>query len=156
METIALVSLIVLGVCFITNSIFLYNLYLKNKELNEELLEKSNTLNDQGKIYDNKYKKILEISEGSMILFTHSLVSTTDNIKTSFSVLYEGEVLSRTEKKVKVKATTYTSNDAFAKDPANRNVIISFMNNKWVEINEVELIIDDSTRRAIKLDIIGV
>lgn len=156
METIALIALIVLGVCFITNSIFLYNLYLKNTELNRSLLKFSNIekdnnlkLSEQKKVYDNKYKKILEVSEGSIILFTQSLTSTTDNIKTSFEVLYEGEVLSRTEKMVKVKATTYTSNDAFAKDPANRNSIITYMNNKWIAINETELVIDESTRREL-------
>jgi hypothetical protein len=163
MENIIIISLIVVGVCFITNSIFLHNLYMRNKELNEKLLKLSNIekdnnlkLSEQRRVYDNKYKKILETTEGSKILFTQSLVSNGDTKKVSFSVLYEGEVVSRTEKMVKVKAITYTSNDDFAKDPANKNSIITFMDNKWIAINEVELILDDSTRRAIKLDIIGV
>jgi hypothetical protein len=136
---------------------------MRNKELNEKLLKLSNIekdnnlkLSEQRRVYDNKYKKILETTEGSKILFTQSLVSNGDTKKVSFSVLYEGEVVSRTEKMVKVKAITYTSNDDFAKDPANKNSIITFMDNKWIAINEVELILDDSTRRAIKLDIIGV
>lgn len=164
METIAIISIIVVGVCFITNTIFLYNLYMRNKELNEELLKLSNierdakiNLSEQRKVYESKYKKILGIIPGSKIITSQSLTSTDDGgKKETFTVLYEAEVLECTDKKVKIKAITYTSNDSFAKDASNKGAIIAYMNNKWIDLHNTELIIDDSTRRAIKLDIIGV
>jgi pyruvate kinase len=58
----------------------------------------------------------------------------------------------KTELKVKLKAIDYTSDDDYGRDVANRNSIIS--NNKWIDIDNVELIIDNSTLRDIKLDII--
>jgi hypothetical protein len=59
----------------------------------------------------------------------------------------------KTELKVKLKAIDYTSDDDYGRDVANRNSIISY-NNKWIDIDNVELIIDNSTLRDIKLDII--
>jgi hypothetical protein len=50
----------------------------------------------------------------------------------------------KTELKVKLKAIDYTSDD-YGRDVANRNSIISYMNNKWIDIDNVELIIDNST-----------
>ncbi len=53
--------------------------------------------------------------------------------------------------KVKVKAIDYTSTDRFAKDPKNKSAIINFLQNKWVNKKDIELIIDDSMRRDRKL-----
>jgi hypothetical protein len=52
----------------------------------------------------------------------------------------------KTELKVKLKAIDYTSDDDYGRDVANRNSIISY-NNKWIDIDNVELIIDNSTKR---------
>ena len=53
--------------------------------------------------------------------------------------------------KVKVKAINFTSNDKFAKDSKNKSAIINFLQDKWVNKKDIELIIDDSMRRDRKL-----
>ena len=71
--------------------------------------------------------------------------------KEDFHVTYEVEVLEVSMDKVKVKAIDYTSTDRFAKDPKNKSAIINFLQNKWVNKKDIELIIDDSMRRDRKL-----
>jgi len=62
----------------------------------------------------------------------------------SFKVTYELEVLDTSKGKVKVKAIDFTSTDVIAKDPKNKQGIIDFMRDKWVNKSEIELIVDES------------
>jgi hypothetical protein len=71
--------------------------------------------------------------------------------KENFHVTYEVEVLEVSMDKVKVKAINFTSNDKFAKDSKNKSAIINFLQDKWVNKKDIELIIDDSMRRDRKL-----
>jgi hypothetical protein len=109
-------------------------------------------LSDSKKFYDGKLKKILSINPGDKVLYIASLSLKDDRTK-DFIIKFEAEVVMKTEK-VKLKAIDYTSDDDYGRDVANRNSIISYMNNKWIDIDNVELIIDNSTLRDIKLDII--
>jgi hypothetical protein len=89
-----------------------------------------------------------------VIKFYISSLSLKDDRTKDFIIKFEAEVVMKTELKVKLKAIDYTSDDDYGRDVANRNSIISYMNNKWIDIDNVELIIDNSTLRDIKLDII--
>jgi hypothetical protein len=163
MEYIAGLAVLII----ISFSILFYmldKLYLKNIELNKSLSKLSNIestlskdfdskISDVEKFYDGKLKKILSINPGDKVLYIASL-SLKNNDETKFIVKYEAEVVMKTELKVKLKAIDYTSEDDYARGVANRNSIISYMNNKWINIHSVELIIDNSTLRDIKLDII--
>jgi len=57
---------------------------------------------------------------------------------------------------VKVSATGYVSNDKYAKDPANKQSIIAFMQGQWVKKREIEIVMDEKKRRSIKLNQIGI
>lgn len=71
---------------------------------------------------------------------------------TGFEVTYEVDILEVAENKVKVSAHGYTSTDSFANDPSNRNSIISFYQNQWVDKKMVELIVDKSDSRDFKIE----
>jgi hypothetical protein len=163
MENIVILSILVI-IPFSAVFYVLNNLYLKNIELNKSLLKLTNIestlskdfdskISDAKKLYDGKLKKILSINPGDKVLYITSL-SLKDDRGKSFIIKYEAEVVMKTELKVKLKAIDYTSDDDFGKDAVNRNSIISYMNNQWIDIFSVELIIDNSTLRDIKLDII--
>ena len=55
--------------------------------------------------------------------------------------------------KLKVKALDYTSNDAFPRDPANKQSLITYMTNKWIDKVEAQPIINTTKlNRANKID----
>ena len=74
----------------------------------------------------------------------------------SFKVTYELEVLDTSKDKVKVRAVDFTSTDAIARDPKQKQGIIDFMKDKWVSKKEIQLIVDDSIKRDIKLRKLGI
>lgn len=90
----------------------------------------------------------------SAILPEFGLTSKTDS--QSFTVDYEVDIVEVSEDRVKVRATGYTSHDSYAKDPANRQSIIAFMQDHWVKKSEIELVMDEKKRRSIKLNQIGI
>lgn len=74
---------------------------------------------------------------------------------TDFSVNYEVEILEESENKIKVKAYDYHSEHEIANNTNNTNIkqdIISFMNNKWIEKKECEVIFDNQQSRNLKLN----
>ena len=90
----------------------------------------------------------------SAILPEFGLTSKTDS--QSFTVDYEVDIVEVSEDRVKVRATGYTSHDSYAKDPANKQSIIAFMQDHWVKKSEIELVMDEKKRRSIKLNQIGI
>lgn len=74
----------------------------------------------------------------------------------SFSVTYELEIVEISENKVKVIALDFTSSDKAGKDPANKAGIIEFMKNKWVDKSSIQLVMDNSIKRDIKLRKLGI
>jgi len=108
----------------------------------------------------SKLEKAKEESEtpiepgDSAILPEFGLTSKTDS--QSFTVDYEVDIVEVSEDRVKVRATGYTSHDSYAKDPANRQSIIAFMQDHWVKKSEIELVMDEKKRRSIKLNQIGI
>jgi hypothetical protein len=107
----------------------------------------------------SKLEKAKEESEtpiepgDSAILPEFGLTSKTDS--QSFYVDYEVDIVEVSEDRVKVRATGYTSHDSYAKDPANRQSIIAFMQDHWVKKSEIEIVMDEKKRRSIKLNQIG-
>ena len=82
------------------------------------------------------------------------LTSKDDN--QSFTVDYEVDIVEVSEDRVKVRARGYTSHDSYAKDPANRQSIIAFMQDHWVKKSEIEIVMDEKKKRSIKLNQIGI
>ena len=90
----------------------------------------------------------------SAILPEFGLTSKTDS--QSFTVDYEVDIVEVSEDRVKVRATGYTSHDSYAKDPANKQSIITFMQDHWVKKSEIEIVMDEKKKRSIKLNQIGI
>ena len=66
------------------------------------------------------------------------------------------EVLDTSKDKVKVRAVDFTSTDGIARDPKKKQGIIDFMKDKWVSKKEIQLVVDDSIKRDIKLRKLGI
>ena len=56
----------------------------------------------------------------------------------------------------KVNAIDFQSHDKFANDPANKQAILSFLKNQWVDKKDLQIIIDESHKRHLKLEQLGI
>lgn len=105
-----------------------------------------------------KKKTTVEVSPGDTgLIHNYSLQhNRKDGTQYVFNVDFEVSIIELSEKRLKVSAIDYTTNDAWAKDPANRQGIINFFQNQWVQRNDVEIIFDDRKRRNDKLNELGI
>lgn len=148
------ISIIALSISVFAIISVVFNIILYNKVL--ELLKLSNdTKRDLEKIKEDAVE-LVEIEPGDNGIISDFGLSTKDETQIHFKVTYEVEILEVSVDSLKVKVLDYTSTDSYAKDPANKNSIINFMNEKWVKRDEVELIMDTKKRRNIKLNKLGI
>lgn len=120
------------------------NLRNKLKNSNDKLRDKDSELNTK--------TKILKISPGDKgIIYNYELQMGKEKPQ-EFKVTYEVEILEISKDKLKVKAIDYTSFDSIANDPTNKPGIIKFLENKWVDKKDVEIVIDDARRRNEKIE----
>lgn len=74
-----------------------------------------------------------------------------------FNVTYELIVNDVTKDKVKVTAVDFTTTDnKINGDAGKRNGIIDYMKDKWLDKSRVQLIIDESHKRNLKLEKLGI
>ena len=114
---------------------------------------------DESMIEDLKKKASkpsTEIEPGDSALLPEYGLSTKGDNPIAFTVDYEVDILEVSADRVKVSATGYTSNDKYAKDPANKQAIIAFMQDQWVKKRDIEIVMDEKKRRSIKLNQIGI
>ena len=116
--------------------------FQKISELNSENLKLKRQLID--------LRSITPRSRG--ILENYGLTYKSE--KKNFRVNYEVEVVEVAVDKLKVIAYDFTSDDSVANDPSNRNGIIDFMKNRWVDKSEFKIIFDDAMRRQDKIDLL--
>lgn len=95
-------------------------------------------------------EELVSIDVGDKAIIPNYGLTHTDT-KEDFHVTYEVEVVEVSTKKVKVRAVSFTSNDKFARDPKNKQSIIHFLQDKWVDRKSIELLVDDQMRRDRKL-----
>jgi hypothetical protein len=139
-------ALVVLSFTLLISLIFIGKLYSKNTDLQKEIsnmkLEVEKTKKSQ--------EDLVSIDTGDRAILPDYGLKQVDTNE-SFEVTYEVEIVEVSMDKVKVKAVGFTSNDSFAKDQKNKSSIINFLQDKWVNKKDIELIIDDSMRRDRKL-----
>jgi len=114
---------------------------------------------DESMIEDLKKKAIkpsTEIEPGDSALLPEYGLTTKGDNPIAFTVDYEVDILEVSADRVKVSTTGYVSNDNYAKDPANKQAIIAFMQGQWVKKREIEIVMDEKKRRSIKLNQIGI
>ena len=144
-------ALIVLGVALILSIYNNKNYFFENKRLREENTELKLKLEKSEEEIDD----IMSIDPGDKAIITNYALVYTDK-DLHFSVDYEVEIVEVSSNRVKVSAVDFTSDDKVGKDPKNKKGIIAFMQNKWVDKNRIDLIVDDSTRRDAKLKQLGI
>lgn len=138
MNNILLLIITLLSLLIILFSIIKH--FFNVSELNNIIKQKDSEINN--------LKRKFNIKTGDRVLFKFSL--KYKNVDT-FSVLYEADVLQFTDKKIKVIALDYTSDDTIANDPNHKIPILNFMKNKWIDLDKVEKIFDISYNRSEKI-----
>jgi hypothetical protein len=145
-----------LSITLFLSVIFLAILFTKNVELQNKLNETLSKMEKEKKNLD----KLIEIEPGDTgIIPNYGLMNTDKNrtpVEIRYSVTYEVEIIEVAKDKLKVRATDYTSTDRYPRDPKNRKSIIDFLQDKWVDKNSVELVMDVKKRRNIKLAELGI
>jgi hypothetical protein len=139
-------AVVVLSFAVLISLVFIGKLYFNNVKLQVEMANMKLAVDKVNKAQE----ELISIDTGDRAILPDYGLQHTDT-KESFSVTYEVEVLEVSMDKVKVKAIDFTSNDKFAKDSKNKSAIINFLQDKWVNKKDIELIIDDSMRRDRKL-----
>ena len=139
-------AVIVLSFTVLISLIFIGKLYLKNMSLQKEMANMKLTVDK----VNQAQEELVSIDPGDKAILPDYGLQHTDT-KESFHVTYEVEIIEVSMDKVKVKAIDFTSTDKFAKDPKMKSSIINFLQDKWVNKKDIELIIDDSMRRDRKL-----
>jgi len=116
---------------------------------NAKLVDKNNQLGSKVKEVESDFK----VQVGSRgVIPNFPLVNNNTNHE--YKVDYVIEILEVGETMLKVKSNEFTSNDAYARDPKNKQMILDVLNvsNPWVKMDEVELLYDDTMRRNNKLE----
>lgn len=145
---------IILGVCLLLSLILLNKFYSENSKLRRDL----SNLKGKNTEMEKFNKELMLIEPGDKVIYPdYGLVIEQGTPKEeSFKVTYELEVLEVSTDKVKVKALDFTSTHKVGRDAANKQGIINFMQDKWVSKVDVQLVVDDSIKRDIKLRELGI
>ena len=148
------IALLVSLICLFFLIILLHIFYSKNESLKKELAEIKAKNTEMEKFNE----ELMLIEPGDKVIYPD--YGLCYNPKTdqeeNFKVTYELEVLDTSTDKVKVRAIDFTSTDRIARDPQNKQGIIDFMKDKWVSKKEIQLVVDDSIKRDIKLRKLGI
>lgn len=148
------ITLLITIACLLFMIVLLHRFYSKNEELKKELSEIKTKNTEMEKFNED----LMLIEPGDKVIYPDYGLCYNPNTdkKESFNVTYELEVLDTSKDKVKVRAIDFTSTDAVARDPKHKQGIIDFMKDKWVNKKEIQLIVDDSIKRDIKLRKLGI
>ena len=148
------ITLLVSLGCLFFLIILLHIFYSKNESLKKELNEIKKKNYEMEKFNDD----LMLIEPGDKVIYPDYGLCYNKNTdkEESFKVTYELEVSEVSQNKVKVKALDFTSTDSIARDQTKKQGIIDFMKDKWVSKNEIQLVVDDSIKRDIKLRKLGI
>jgi hypothetical protein len=124
------------------------NLSIENKKIKKE------------KQKVEKFKEdLISINIGDKVIYPNCSLTYDkggDN-EHDFCVTYELIVTDVTRDKVKVNAIDFTTTDnKINNDQSKKQGIINFIMDKWVDKSRVELIIDESHKRNLKLEKLGI
>ena len=146
------IILLIFGIITLTSLLFNIKLYNKITELNNQV----NTVEQELRKTLDDAKELIEIEAGDNAIISDYRLETKGDNPIKFGVTYEVEILEVSLDNVKVKAIDYQSNDSYANDPANKQPILNFINGKWFNKSEVEILIDEKKKRNIKLSKLGI
>ena len=146
-----IIAIVALALTTLVFGIYIIHLHTR---LSEVIADKNNTETLNATL---KKRTTVEVSPGDTGLMPgYNLQHNRKDSTHAFQVDFEVSIIELSEKRLKVSAIDFTSNDAWAKDPTNKPGIINFFQNQWVNRNEVEIIYDDRKRRNDKLNELGI
>jgi hypothetical protein len=115
-----------------------------------KIIQDNSNLKQQVTVLEKEREDLLRIGVGNRVLLPYSLVYKESNH--SFNILYDADVIEVSLDRLKISVTDYTSNDSEANKKSNRQGIINFMQNKWVNRSSCELITDEVFNRDTKIE----
>ena len=154
MEVLLGTIAIILLACLLIMITLCNKVYGKNNQLIDELAE----LKSKAAKAENFNQDLMMIEKGDKVIYhNYGLVyNQGKDDEHNFKVTYELEVIEVTTDRVRCKAIDFTSLDKKGQDPGNKAGIINFMKDNWFDKKDVELVVDDSVRRNIKLRDLGI
>lgn len=151
------IAIAIMAACLLTCLIYIIKLHSLLSDANREKDRSEEERRSLAKWIDDKKKENkIEIEEGDTAILPNYGLCTKGENSVSFHVTYEVQVEEISQGKAKVSAIGYSSQDSYAKDPANKSAIIAFLQNQWVSKNDLELVMDEKKKRSIKLNQLGI
>jgi hypothetical protein len=150
-----IVAIISLSITLLISLILNYKLFSNNLKL----------INDKNELTEAKTKaelvknNLITIEPGDKVIYPDYKLVYGQGSKNEylFNGTYELEIIEVSEKKLKVKAISFTTEDRkISSDQKRMNGVIQYMQNKWVDRKDVQLIIDDAHKRNVKLKELGI
>ncbi len=129
-------------------------LCMSQRHINKKIVEENIELKGQVLKTTNDKKSLIAIEPGDRaIIPNYSLVQSKGEAdQHTFTVTYEVDIVDVTTDKVKVRATNFTTNDSkINTNNSSHAGIINFMKDKWISKDQVELVVDDTMRRDVKI-----
>lgn len=114
----------------------------------DTLLKENKNLWNQVETLKKSKTTLLTVNKGDKVICKQSLSRKKDNH--SFEVLFECNVIESTEKKLKLSAFDFKSDDGWANK--EKQSVISYFQDKWVERSECDIIMDQQHLRDSKLN----
>ena len=114
----------------------------------DALLKENKNLWNQVETLKKSKNKLLTVNKGDKVICKQSLSRKANNH--TFEVLFECNVLESTEKKLKLSAFDFKSDDDWANK--EKKSVISYLQDKWVERSECDIVMDQQHLRDSKLN----
>jgi hypothetical protein len=114
----------------------------------DSLLKENKNLWNQVESLKKTKTNLLTVNQGDKVVCKQSLTAKKSNH--SFEVLYECNVVEATEKRLKLSAFDFKSDDDWANK--NKQSVINYFQDYWVERSECDIIMDQQHIRDTKLN----
>jgi hypothetical protein len=150
-----IVSIISLSIALLISLMLNYRLF----NINLDLINEKNELTKAKTKAESVKNDLIAIEPGDRVIYPDYRLVYGQGSKDehTFSGTYELEIIEVSEKQLKVKAIGFTTDDRkTSSDQQRMSGVIQYMQNKWVDRKNVQLIVDDAHKRNAKLKELGI
>jgi hypothetical protein len=146
--------IVILSLTPIALLVVIFFLFLDRRKITLEIIELNNKIKSEKESKLNLTKFYIG---AKAILKKYPMVHSPGNsIQKEFSVDFEVEVIDVSENQIKVNVIDFRGNDAFSRDIKIKPAIIAYLNNRWVDKDLAEIVLDNSHNRNLKLEELGI
>jgi len=146
--------IVILSLTPIALLVVIFFLFLDRRKITLEIIELNNKIKSEKESKLNLTK--FYIGAKAILKKYQMVYSPGNSIKKEFSVDFEVEVIDVSENQIKVKVIDFRGNDAFSRDIKNKPGIIAYLNNRWLDKDLAEIVLDNSHNRNLKLEELGI